>query len=217
MFYIEAWTRIHGKLACTSVKCTWLLPTYVSEVNYAPVQDIDFSSARKLKENLDGKIDTLTPDCKADLIGDQSALFVKDEVEKCRPTTEELSAFYAKLNQCSVKPVALSLQDDYGGQFVVGSRTVAVITDLYETQNLDLNYPDLLRKFLAVKLELTVENIALVEKDALSGEMLEFLSTSGRQNWGLYEWCCLKVQLSKASAVNNKNYRIYSPRSRSRL
>ena len=107
MFCIEAWNRIHGKLACTSVKCTWRLPTYVSEVNYAPVQDINFSSARKLKENLDGKIDALTPDCKADLNGDRSALFVKDdEVEKCHPTTEELSTFYAKLNQCSVEPVA---------------------------------------------------------------------------------------------------------------
>ena len=169
MFYIEAWTRIHGKLACTSVKCTWLLPTYVSEVNYAPVQDIDFSSARKLKENLDGKIDALTPNCNADLNGDRSALFDRDdEVEKCRPTTEELSTFYAKLNQCSVKPVALSLQDDYAGQFVVGSRAVPVITDLYETQNLDLNYPDLLRKCLAVKLEITEENIALVEKDTRS-------------------------------------------------
>ena len=73
MFYIEAWTRIHGKPARISVKCTWLLPTYVSEVNfnYAPVQDIDFSSARKLKENLDGKIDALTPDCQVDLNGDR--------------------------------------------------------------------------------------------------------------------------------------------------
>ena len=26
LFYIEAWTRIHGKLACTQVKCTWLVP-----------------------------------------------------------------------------------------------------------------------------------------------------------------------------------------------
>ena len=124
------------------------------------MQDIDFSSARKLKENLDGKIDTLTPDCKADLIGDRSALFVKDDgVEKCRPTTEELSAFQAKLNHCSAQPLALSLQDDYGGQFVVGNRAVSVITDLYQTQNLDLNYPDLLRKCLAVK---------LVEKDTRS-------------------------------------------------
>ena len=59
MFYIKAWTRIQGKLACTQVKCTWLLPTYVNEVPYARVKDIDFISAKKLKENLDNKIDSL--------------------------------------------------------------------------------------------------------------------------------------------------------------
>lgn len=50
-FYIETWTRINGKLACTQVKCTWLLPTYVSEVPYVRVQDINFQSAKNLKEN----------------------------------------------------------------------------------------------------------------------------------------------------------------------
>jgi len=35
MFYIEAVTRIQGKLACTQAKCTWILPTYVNEVPYA--------------------------------------------------------------------------------------------------------------------------------------------------------------------------------------
>ena len=47
LFYIEAWVRIHGKLACTQVKCTWLLPTFVNEVPYARVKDIDFTSAKK--------------------------------------------------------------------------------------------------------------------------------------------------------------------------
>ena len=60
LFYIEAWTRIHGKLACTQVKCSWLLPTYVNEVQYARVKDIDFRSAKKLKDNLDKKIDSLS-------------------------------------------------------------------------------------------------------------------------------------------------------------
>ena len=47
LFYIGAWTRIHGKLACTQVKCTWLLPTYVSEVPYATEENINFRSAAK--------------------------------------------------------------------------------------------------------------------------------------------------------------------------
>jgi len=52
-FYLEATTRIHGKLACTQVKCSWIFPTYVNEVPDARAKDIDFSSANKLKENFD--------------------------------------------------------------------------------------------------------------------------------------------------------------------
>ena len=59
LFYLEATTLIHGKLACTQLKCSWILPTYVNEVPYARVKDINFSSAKKLKENLDQKIDNL--------------------------------------------------------------------------------------------------------------------------------------------------------------
>ena len=56
MMYIECWARINGKMACTQVKCSWLLPTYVNEVTYERVRDIDFTSAKKLKENLDIKM-----------------------------------------------------------------------------------------------------------------------------------------------------------------
>ena len=45
LFYLEAATRIHGKLACTQVNCPWILPTYVNEVPYARAKDIDFLSA----------------------------------------------------------------------------------------------------------------------------------------------------------------------------
>lgn len=34
LFYIEAWTRINDRLACTQVKCMWLLPNFVNEVKY---------------------------------------------------------------------------------------------------------------------------------------------------------------------------------------
>ena len=60
LFYIEAWIRINSKLACTQVKCTWLLPTLVNEVPCARVRNIDFSSTKKLKENLDAKLNSLT-------------------------------------------------------------------------------------------------------------------------------------------------------------
>ena len=53
LFYIACWTRIKKKLARTQVKCSWLLPTYVSNVTCARAKEIDFSSAKKLKEKLD--------------------------------------------------------------------------------------------------------------------------------------------------------------------
>ena len=60
LFYIETWTRIFAKLSCTHVKCTWPLPSYVKEVPFARVRDIDFSSARELKTDLDAKIDSIS-------------------------------------------------------------------------------------------------------------------------------------------------------------
>ena len=47
LFYLEAWMKINGKLSCMQVKCSWLLPTYVDHVEYARVQDINFTSAKK--------------------------------------------------------------------------------------------------------------------------------------------------------------------------
>ena len=51
-FYIESFNRIRGKLACTDQKWAWILPTYTKDITFAEVQDIDFRSATKLKQNL---------------------------------------------------------------------------------------------------------------------------------------------------------------------
>ena len=59
LFYIECWTRVNGTQSYTQVNCTWLLPTYVKQVDYARVRDIDFTSAKKLKANLDKSIENL--------------------------------------------------------------------------------------------------------------------------------------------------------------
>jgi len=48
LFYLKAATRIHEKLACTQVNCSWILPTYANEVPYARAKDIDLLSAKKI-------------------------------------------------------------------------------------------------------------------------------------------------------------------------
>ncbi|KAK2555743.1 hypothetical protein P5673_022310 [Acropora cervicornis] len=100
LFYIEAWTRINGKMACTQVKCAWLLPTYVNEVPYARARDINFKSAKKLKEEMDLKIDA---------VGDNQseppapARNIKTSNMSVRPLDEdEMNAQLKKLNDLTV-------------------------------------------------------------------------------------------------------------------
>lgn len=116
LFYIEAWNRPHGKLACTQVKCSWLLPTYVNKVEYARVKDIDFKSAKKLKENLDEKINSISENTTTfewkGVIPNQSSYKVSASSSK------EMSALFEELNQCQIKPVVLSVVVDCGDQFV---------------------------------------------------------------------------------------------------
>ena len=171
MFYIEAVTRIQGKLACTQAKCTWILPTYVNEVPYAKVRDIDFSSAKKLKSALEQKIEALHPNT-----GEGS----KTSEERCDqafgpnaiPSDGEMQEVYAKLNSCQIKAAALSLIDPYADQFIDESRTLPIIPELFETENLELDYPELLKMCVQVTPGVSEEHINKVEistRDQASG------------------------------------------------
>ena len=59
LFYLEAWTKINGKLSCTQMKCSWILPPFVKEVEYSRVRDVNFTSATKIKNDLDKRLDSL--------------------------------------------------------------------------------------------------------------------------------------------------------------
>ena len=94
LFYLETWTRINGKLSCTQVKCTWLLPTYVKDVTYDKVKNINFTSARKLKTNLDNSIERL----------DQSELPVPQDSSAPKPRQ-------SKKNKPVAKPSASEMDE----------------------------------------------------------------------------------------------------------
>ena len=113
LFYIECWTRVNGKLSCTQVKCTWLLPTYVKQVDYTRVTDIGFTSAKKLKANLDKSIENLdTKDLTQFTTGTNHVSAPVSRNDKFRvtiPKAEDLKQFYDSLPECKNKPVCLSL------------------------------------------------------------------------------------------------------------
>ena len=163
LFYVEAWTRINGKLACTQVKCSWLLPTYVNEVTYAPVKDINFKSAKRLKDELEGKIDNITTPVVNNTPKDSPTASRTSSASV--PTNEETGAFFAKLNETNVKPAILSLISPYSDQFVLKSHQIPTLSDLYDPANLKLSYPELLKKCSGIDVSLSDDEITLIEED----------------------------------------------------
>lgn len=148
-------------MACTQVKCSWLLPSYVNEVLYAKIKDIDFTSAKELRENLDCKIDSLDQN-QVTCHGTQPS-----KGQTAIPqlaSTEEMDQFYAALNRRETQAVVLSLIDPYDEQFVAKTQNVPVLSDLYEPSNLDLEYPQLLQKCRIVKIKMSDEEIKLLNR-----------------------------------------------------
>ena len=159
MIYIECWARVNGKMACTQVKCAWLLPTYVTEISYSRVKVIDFSSAKKLKENLDTLIDSQDTTCADDSQVETTSSKATTVIPSHPASKSEINIFYEALNQCETKASVLSLLDPYAEQFEAKSRNVPVLSDLFEPTNLDLEYPELIQKCKNVKINMSDEEI----------------------------------------------------------
>lgn len=77
----------------------------------------------------------------------------------------EMLVFFYKFNQCNVKFVVLSFIKDYVDQFVVKSRSVFVVLDLFEIINFEFQYLEFLRKCVNVQLDILNEDISKVEFD----------------------------------------------------
>ena len=165
LFYLEAWTKIHGKLSCTQVKCSWLLPSYVTEVEYERVRDINFTSAKKMKSDLDATLDNVLDKPQVD------NLLEEPKIEsKCVPvpSEEEMDSFYAELNNCKFKPIALSLVTPFADSFVLKSREIPTVQDLSDPKYQDLEYLELLQVCFEKEIELSEEQRLQIEEDTRS-------------------------------------------------
>ena len=61
LFYLEAAARIQGKQTSTQRKCEWIMPSFLKNVEYLPIKDIDFTSANGKKRKLDERIASTVP------------------------------------------------------------------------------------------------------------------------------------------------------------
>lgn len=88
-----------------------------------------------MKEKLDNNIES------SDGFYNQTRLTVgaaANKNTKRSVSAEDVSEFYKKLDRCETKASILSLIDPYADQFITKSRNIPVLTDLYESSNLEL-------------------------------------------------------------------------------
>ena len=128
LFYLEAWTKVNGRLSCTQIKCPWILPSFANKVEYSRVRNINFKSAKKMKADLDETVENLNK-------GIQVVVFTKSPVQKPEvpvPTQAEMANFYLDLSKCKTKPVLLSLVPPYADYYVLPSRKISTVMDLFD-------------------------------------------------------------------------------------
>ena len=166
LFYLEAWTKVNGRLACTQMKCSWILPSFASEVEYARVRDINFKSVKKLKVDLDEMIENLSEELELSGISKNESAVPKPEVPA--PSQAEVEEFYSKLSKCNSKPVVLSLVPPYAQSYVLPSRNISTVMDLFKKENLELSYNELLKLCQSTSIDITKEKIDQVQKDTIS-------------------------------------------------
>ena len=127
---------------------------------------INLASARKLKADLDKTIDSLSENSEA-----QATFFTasRRELTVEVPTEAEMDTFYKSLDRSKIKPVALSLIKPYSDQFVSESSSILTIPDLFDNDNLNLSYTDLLKKCFDVERFLCqVKRCSQIERDTQS-------------------------------------------------
>ena len=168
LFYLEAWTKVNGRLSCTQMKCSWILPSFANEVEYARVRDVNFKSAKKMKADLDATIENLPDDLQ---LSADSKIFTESPVQKPEvpaPTQAEMESFYSEISKCQTKPVLLSLVPPYADSYVLPSRKIPTIMDLFDKNNLELPYNELLKICQSINIEITEEQIDQVQKDTIA-------------------------------------------------
>ena len=194
LFYVETFSRVRGKLACTDIKCAWIMPGYNKDVAYAQAQDIDFRSAAKLKQKLDEAVENLgdTSNKNKTFSPEYSKPVVKRKIDIPAPTQAELNSFYETLNNCKSKPVALSLIHPYSETFVAKSRTIGAISDLHDTKYMDMEYNDLLDACSKVRIDISLEQIKIIEEDTRkqSSSNIFFRHRAGRIGASMSKQAC---------------------------
>ena len=159
LFYLEAAARIQGtSITCTQEACQWLIPSYLKSVEYLPIKEIDFTSAKGKKRKLDEAIDQDT---------DPTNITEVSVARGKVPSESEMDLLFENLSFSGTKPAILSLIPKYADSYMPKSSSSDFpqpLKSLKQSSYVDLDYHELLKVCESASVEITAEMAKLVEK-----------------------------------------------------
>ena len=100
---------------------------YVKEVKYVRVCSTNFTSAKKMKADLETTLDSRLETSEAS--NNPPDVRSRSKIVPS-PSKKEMDSFYAELNGCKIKPIALSLVAPFAESFVQKSRYIPTENNL---------------------------------------------------------------------------------------
>ena len=139
------------------------MPTFQKNMEYLPVKNIDFSSAKSKKNKLDDAKDSDTNSCVPCPIESVSNPVNKVSIS----SVDEMNNLYSNISKSKTKPGILSLVPEFSDMYVPLTSLPEFphpLPSLYDPNNLKLRYHELLEKCEAICVEVTQNMAVTVEK-----------------------------------------------------
>jgi hypothetical protein len=161
LFAIEASVKIRNSKTVTEEKAYWMLPTTVNKVEFKRVKDIDFTSAKTKKKQLD------------QAIAEDSPINPGPRQRKMptapEPTAEELKKFYTDLSKSGTRPAILSVVPQFAQSYrpeALDKKYPAILSELYSAE-CGSYQKDVLLKHC----EETFSSVVVTEEEAVNCEI----------------------------------------------
>ena len=190
LYYLEALARMEGMRTCTQEECQWIIPSYLKKVEYLPIKEINFTSAKGKKRKLDEMIDGNSNERPLPKVAPQGK----------RSTETELALLFDELSCGGTKPGVLSLTSDHSAVYVpklMCDGFPQPLTSLKQPQYVQMNYLELLEQCDSVTctLDISGEMAAKVEQATRS--------QSSSKLWFKYRAGCITASRIKAVCRTN--------------
>ena len=140
---IEAMVKMRDAKTVTQEKAYWLLPSAMKKVDYKECKDINFTSAKSMKKNLDSNISFVSHE--------NTKKQAKHLEKKCpdipAPSDEELHTLFSNLHTGGAKSAILSVIEPFSENFVPKLSSddfPQILTALRDEHTFSMNYSDLI-------------------------------------------------------------------------